>query len=259
MKASDLLVMLMYGIDIASRPTFNNLTQGSESWMRYNRLHRSHISKLKGGGMLERSEGDDGPAWVLKLTEKGRLKALGGRDLELAWKRDWDGEWRFLMFDIPKGCGAARRRLYYWLRKNHFGYLQRSVWLRPDSFEDCTDAFEIDGVSAGDVVVVEGRPCVGVALSDAALVARAWDWQEINGRYQEYIDFCRQRIESRIRPGDAKSWVAEERSLWTRAVRADPLLPEALLPPEYLGKKAWEARRKVMKKAAPMVAALDAE
>jgi DNA-binding transcriptional regulator PaaX len=154
---------------------------------------------------------------------------------------------------------VARRKLYAWLRANHFGCLQRSVWLSPDPFGDVVDVLKMKGVSAGDVVAVEGRPCVGGAKSDAGYVASAWKWEEINGRYSEYIDFSRNRIGTKMRPAAARDWVSEERSIWMRAVRFDPLLPEALLPEGYLGKKAWEARRKLLKRAVPMVAALDGE
>src|SRR6185503_3153357 len=68
----------------------------------------------------------------IQLTDRGRLVALGGRDPFECWRRRWDGKWRIIMFDLPTGRQSARVRLIRWLRRCHFGYLQRSVWVHPD-------------------------------------------------------------------------------------------------------------------------------
>ena len=164
-----------------------------------------------------------------------------------------------LMFDIPKGNDRGRRKLYRWLRDNRFGCLQKSVWLSPDPLVDLADVLGQRQVSAGNVVAVEGRPCVGGAKSDAEFVELAWGFDEINRRYGDYNEFARAGVRSKIRPSAARDWVVEERSLWTRAVRLDPLLPDELLPGGYLGKKAWAARRRLLKKAVPMSVALEEE
>jgi hypothetical protein len=46
-------------------------------------------------------------------------------------------------------------------------------------------------------------------------------------------------------PADAKEWrqwSERERTAWLTAVTADPLLPESLLPTNYLGRAAWKRR-----------------
>jgi len=46
-----------------------------------------------------------------------------------------------------------------------------------------------------------------------------------------------------------------ERESWLTAVMADPLLPQRILPPGYLGQKAWRRRIEVLGRAARQVRA----
>ena len=44
-------------------------------------------------------------------------------------------------------------------------------------------------------------------------------------------------------------WAAAEREAWLEAVTNDQLLPNRLLPSEYLGKSAWRRRIEVLREA----------
>ena len=44
-------------------------------------------------------------------------------------------------------------------------------------------------------------------------------------------------------------WAATERLAWLAAVTVDPLLPERLLPAEYLGRESWRRRKEVLGEA----------
>lgn len=259
MKRFDLLTMLMYGLDVASQPTLRNLFIGYEGWLHYNHLHPTQLSKLKTGGWVEKCPTGDGASWALRLTEKGRLLALGGRDPEERWGRSWDGEWRLLMFDIPQGSERTRRKLYRWLCCNHFGCLQKSVWISPDPLDELDDLMRGEQTSSSQVVVMDARPRFRGAEKDADFAGLAWKFDDINRRYQAYMDFAGEGIAVKAPPAVARTWVRQEHDLWTQAVGFDPLLPDALLPRGYLGKKAWQARRRLLKNAAPMVIALEEE
>ena len=47
------------------------------------------------------------------------------------------------------------------------------------------------------------------------------------------------------------AWLAEERTAWEEALALDPLLPDALLPADYLGKEVHALRREVLRRALP--------
>ncbi len=124
-KTEELLNFLLWSADQLLRPTFRNLTDSYESWAYRNGL-LPQVAKLERLQLLERDA--QSPADRLyRLTEQGRLHALGGRDPEAQWARPWDGYWRLVLFGVPTGQNARRERLRRYLRSRAFGYLQGSV------------------------------------------------------------------------------------------------------------------------------------
>ena len=254
MRGDDLLTLLLYGLDIATRPTLGNMVQSGESWQRYQGLHSSQLHKLRNKGLVER-HGDKGH-WALSLTEPGRLRVLGGRDPEERWGRNWDGKWRMLMFDLEVGNESLRRRLLRWLHEAHFGCLQKSVWLLPDPCSGISETLEQAGAPAGAVLFFEGRPAMA-GMSDPAIAAGAWDFEAINANYEAYRTFVSDGVPKKLNPLAARQWTETEAHLWGRAAQFDPMLPDVLLPGNYLGKKAWGDRQRLFRKASDLTVALD--
>ncbi len=62
-------------------------------------------------------------------------------------------------------------------------------------------------------------------------------------------------IKGRCSPDNLAEWSANEHAAWRAAVNADPLLPAELLPPGYLGRKAWRQRLATHAEAARLAAA----
>ena len=129
-RTEELLYFLMWNCDMLARPTFRNLTESFEAWAYRNGLNRQ-VAQLKRRHLLEAQAGVEGgpavDARALRLTEAGRVHALGGRDPEAQWRRAWDGRWRMVLFDLPNARVAARNRLRRYLRLQGFGFLQNSV------------------------------------------------------------------------------------------------------------------------------------
>ena len=55
------------------------------------------------------------------------------------------------------------------------------------------------------------------------------------------------RDKAAITPERVEKWFRKERALWFEAMTLDPLLPESLLPADYMGQRAWQARERVAK------------
>jgi phenylacetic acid degradation operon negative regulatory protein len=254
MRGEELLTLLLYGLDIAMRPSFSRMLRGGERWQYYHGLHKSQLYKLRRNGLVER-RGQSGH-WALALTRDGRLRALGGRDPVECWDRPWDGEWRMLMFDLESGNETLRHRVLRWLHASHFGCLQKSVWLRPDPCPEFDGMLDRCGAPAASVLLFAGRPA-SRRVSDTSVAQDAWDFSAIGARYKAYLDFARSSLPKRPTPSGAQLWARTETSLWKAAIQRDPLLPNALLPANYLGKKAWSARRKLLRSAAALTVALD--
>jgi len=246
-RTHELLYMLLWTCDTLMHPTFRNLMESFESWAHRKKLLRD-LERLYVEQYVEKKAGNDR---LYRLTDAGRLLALGGRDPEACWRRGWDGRWRLVAFDVPEARRSARNQLRRYLRNRGFGCLQGSVWITPDPMTDERKRLARGTVNVASLVLLEAQPCSGE--TDAQLVAGAWNFEEIQRRYVRYRETldCRPRgaIET---AGDANSfvlWMRAERTAWAEVMKRDPLLPERLLPRGYLGRKAWRERQQAMREA----------
>ena len=101
------------------------------------------------------------------------------------------------------------------------------------------------------LILLEARPCAGE--SDAEIVAGAWDFDVINQLYARYLKILKGKpigkLTNKERAMTMRHWAEAERVAWRDAANSDPLLPERLLPPGYLGRRAWQRRIEVLRKA----------
>jgi phenylacetic acid degradation operon negative regulatory protein len=236
------------------RPTFRNLTDSFEEWA-YRHGFQRRLWELERQQLLERSP-ELGQQRRYRLTDRGRLVALGGRDPVKAWDRPWDGQWRMVVFDLPETKTATRTRLRRFLKDHGFGYLQNSVWITPDPLGPLMAPWAAAGQDVESLITFDARPCSGE--SHAAIVAGAWSFDRINALYAKCLTVLEQLPEerplTRNAAGPLRRWARVERAAWLDAVSCDPLLPRPLLPDGYLGEKVWKQRQKCLVEAAGLVA-----
>jgi phenylacetic acid degradation operon negative regulatory protein len=248
-STEEFLNILLWSAEQLTHPTFRNLTESYEGWAFRNGLLR-RVGSLEDRKLLERDfrAPDDR---IFRLTWKGRLHALGGRDPQARWSREWDGRWRLVLFDVPTTQNTYRVRLRRYLRDQGFGYLQKSVWITPDPLETERQVLADGSVDVESLILLEARPCAGE--SDAEIVAGAWDFERINQRYTRHLEVLRQRpaglLSNEMAAKALLRWATTEREAWLEAVTNDPLLPERILPVDYLGRQAWQRRVKVLGEA----------
>ena len=187
-KTAELLYLLLWSCEMLCRPTWRNLTESFEGWAYRNGFHRqlAQLEKLQLVERMARSSADR----VHRLTEAGRVWALGGRDPEVCWQRPWDGRWRLVLFDVPLGQDSTRNKLRGYLRCRGFGYLQNSVWVTPHPLTDERQILAGNAVDVESLILLEAKPCSGE--SDAEIVAGAWDFDAINRRYAKHLEVLQQ-------------------------------------------------------------------
>jgi phenylacetic acid degradation operon negative regulatory protein len=245
-KTEELLYFLLWACELALRPTFRNLTSSFEEWAYRNGFHRQ-LAELERQKLLESQRHSDGER-LHRLTETGRLLALGSRDPVAWWERDWDGMWRMVLFDVPQRRASDRVRLRRSLAMRGFGFLQNSAWITPDPLTVEHDALAPGPVDVESLILFEARPCAGE--TDEDIVAGAWDFEAINERYIHYGSvlqaFPREDVNSEATARQLQIWIRNERQAWIDALKLDPLLPKQLQPASYLGGKAWTDRLKIM-------------
>ncbi len=156
-----------------------------------------------------------------------------------------------ILFDVPCHLNAARVRLRRRLRSRHFGCLQGSVWISPDPAHEECDQVRDTGVDARSLVILEAKPCAGE--TDLDLVRGAWKFNRLGALYGAHRRLLDRLPESPLVSQDAcvrlPDWARRERESWLRVMRADPLLPRPLLPPDYPGLDAWSHRKEVLARA----------
>ncbi len=234
----EFLNALCWFASLALKPTLGNLT-GLSGYP----VSRAQLYRLEEAELIAR-ERDKAGKWIYRLTRNGKLAALGGRIPPQAWNQSWDGEWRMLLFDISSKATRERQSLASWLHASHFGCLQRSVWVTPWALSNIEGQIKKYAKIPGSILIMEGSPISGPKRRvDKEIVKTAWDFEELNKRYQRYLRILNQ---ASSKAGSA-DWQKKEHQAWMRAIKRDPLLPSSLLPSDYLGKKAWKQRAKVLR------------
>jgi phenylacetic acid degradation operon negative regulatory protein len=248
-KTEEFLYFLLWTADRLSRPTFRNVTDSFEAWAYRNGLMRQ-LAGLDRRKFLETQQSGSNQR-LYRLTEQGRLRAVGGRDPEHHWSRPWNGQWRFVLFDVSTSHNKQRRHLRLYLKDRDFGCLQRSVWISPDPLLPEKQLLGQASVDVNSLLLLEGRPSAGETDSD--IVSGAWDFQTINLHYSRYLQvlerFPAEAIRDKSTARSLQQWGQEERLAWQTAAGLDPFLPEKLLPQNYLGRKAWAKRVKTLHEA----------
>ena len=149
------------------------------------------------------------------------------------------------------GENAHRQQLWRYLRERGFGYLQNSVWISPDPLKEEHQIIAGGKINVESLILLEARPCAGE--SDEQIVAGAWDFQRINRGYSQHLKVLAQRPTGGLRSETAaktlRRWAVAEREAWLNAITKDPLLPQRILPPSYLGKRAWQRRKEILQEA----------
>src|SRR2546426_1144957 len=207
----DVLLTLLWVGEQLTRPTLYNLTESFEGW-EYRRGLKRQLSRMEQRALLAREEraGQIG----FRLTRLGRLAAMGGMDVKARWQRSWDGKWRMVLFALPVVRQPVRVKLLRWLRTNGFGYLQHSVWIHPDPPRVAVRELQEFRDDVEFFTIMEARCCAG--HSNEALVLGAWDFREINQRYEGHLEFVaigdRARRQLAASPTALGAWMRRERS-----------------------------------------------
>lgn len=248
-QTKELLNILLWSAENLANPTFRNLTESYESWAYRNGFDRC-VSALEKQRSIERHPDAENKA-IYRLTPKGRLQALAGRDPRLQWNRKWDGKWRLAIFDVPVSQNSRRKSLRRVLHRLNFGCLQDSVWVSPDRLNALSESLSGEKASVKSFILLDARPADDATNDE--IVAAAWNFAEINRRYEHVLQVLNERpqapLGSEASANALQVWARAERAAWEAAVTIDPLLPAKLLPKIYLGQKAWNRRVAVLKNA----------
>lgn len=90
--------------------------------IKYGALYQA-VRDLRKKGFIETSKNEG--KMILKLTDRGREEAIIKKLLN---RKNWDGKWRIVIFDIPEKHRKLRQILRGKLKEWEFEKWQKSVW-----------------------------------------------------------------------------------------------------------------------------------
>ena len=152
--------------------------------------------------------------------------------------RPWAGTWLVTSVNAPENQRALRQKLRTRLGWAGLGALNGVTWVTPwaDREREVRDVLEGLGLSGWSFVATAGE--IG---DERSLTRTAWDLDEIERRYDSFLEL----VERRRPRTDRQALLAQIRLVqeWRRFPLLDPGLPRELLPSRWNGHRAAEVFR----------------
>jgi len=154
-----------------------------------------------------------------------------------ATRRAWDGKWLMVLARAPEAERPARHQLRTRLRWAGFGSPAPGVWLSPDA-DRVADAERIlaDAGLLAESQIFRAEYSGGGEL--AAMVRLAWDLDQIEQGYEEFLAEFASPAGGAVAAGDPLAFLTALVHAWRRFPWIDPVLPADLLPEGWSGSRA---------------------
>ncbi len=250
MRSGSLLVTLL-GDSIVPRGgavTLGSLIRLAEPFGIPERLVRTSVGRLANNGWIaSRRAGRQSEYFV---TEHGKSRfAEATQRIYGEVPSSWDGHWTLIF--LPPGPRARRETLREEMAWLGFGQVSAGVLAHPSRTVADTRAQLTE-------LHVDGRAVVMQAASegdgaDQKLLQAGWDLAELARSYQRFVatfDPISSLLTGRSAPPPDLAFLV--RTLLIHEYRKihlrDPLLPHSLLPPDWIGVRAYELCRDLYRK-----------
>lgn len=201
---------------------------------------RAAISRMGKQGWVTSSKKGNKSYYSLTKIGVARIEEAAKRIYKLG-PDTWDGKWRILTYTIPEEKRNLRDEFRQELVWSGFGMLLNSCWISPNNLDSevklLIGKYEIEPYVHFFVSEYKGPD------ENEALVKQCWDIDNINAKYEEFIDVYSKKYvmdKNKILNGemtDAACFVERAKLVheYRKFLFIDPGLPEELLPDKWLG------------------------
>jgi phenylacetic acid degradation operon negative regulatory protein len=205
---------------------------------------RSVLQRVTTRGLIARHK--EGRRTFYSPTDHGRAVLEGGRTKMFhRWREDaWDGRWTFVNLTVPESHRKLRHRIGSQLTWAGFARTSDGLWVAPGRHE-VTEILGQDALAGPDApddaastpsppVVIYGHPCA--PTTDAQLV-EPFDLDRVDTGFRDFLArWDGDAVDAApTDPVDALVTRLQLHAEWLTLTRADPQLPDALLPTDWPG------------------------
>ncbi len=176
-----------------------------------------------------------------QLTPEGRKLIQEGSQRVRSLRSSstmWNGTWLILIITVPESSRVVRRRLYSRLSWAGFGNPTPGIWVSPHPEREGEAKQVIDDLELSSSTFSFVGSSASIGINDRDLVARAWNLAAVEAHYEEVLD----RFKG-LNPQEGDSILFTHIQLVNEIQRfpfIDPQLPNALLPPDWIGQRVAE-------------------
>lgn len=200
------------------------------------RAARQALARTGADGLITSTKVGRRAQWSLTPTGRRLLSDGAERIYGFASETpEWDGEWLVLLVSVPETERGVRRRARTRLAWAGFGSPTPGVWVtpRPKLADEAREVLADLGLNRSVFSFFGSHAGIG---DEPELVARAWDLPEIAARYERFVATF-----ADLEPADDTEALLFQIHLvheWRRFPFLDPQLPTALLPEDWVGRRA---------------------
>ncbi|RKX41955.1 MAG: hypothetical protein DRP64_10590 [Verrucomicrobia bacterium] len=218
-----------------------------------NRCYPDHTAcvratdRLSKQGLLVELQGLDTP--VLRISDEGSNSLEDYFRPDKWWGKRWNGTWYLLVYDIPEADRPYRNTLRQFLKQQRMGCFQKSVWITSFDIRPQYEDLELAASLGGFACLFEARTVLGMPAEK--VVRESWDFDRLFDIQKRFCDIYAENLTLLQTPVSFEldtlmRLAAEEIDAYRSAFALDPLLPNALLPANYMGKKSYALHLKVI-------------
>jgi phenylacetic acid degradation operon negative regulatory protein len=215
---------------------------------------RSALSRLVRRGLLARSRHGRRTSYgltrrALNLLEEGaqRIFGFGAQD------RRWGGAWSIVAFSVAEKDRARRHRIRAGLRWLSFAPLYDAMWISPHAELDAA-ARLLDELGVKNATLFKAEVLARNGSRDGLI--RAWNLDELRGRYESYIKRFRPVLDrlgkDAVREAEALVIRTEVMDAWRKFPKEDPDLPTEFLSADWPRREARQLFVELFNGLAPM-------
>ncbi len=194
---------------------------------------RVTLTRLAARGLLERTKNGRLVHYTITTRTAAILDEGDERIFSFGRAPDGDAAWTVVWHSVPEDRRLDRARLTRRLRFLGFGPVHDGAWIAPRDHESEVVGLVTELGLRDHVAVLVGRP--SAALDPRVLVTRVWDLDDLNTRYQAFVDefdpLADPAARARLSDRDALRRRTQIVHSFRRLPAVDPELPTGLVEP----------------------------